>query len=63
MAFDADTRQNPRLIVPDDESVSPKIVKIEEESFNIKPDVAGNNAIFIEDTWPVLAPVKFEIET
>ena len=55
-------RQNPRLIVPDDESVSPKVVQIKkvEESFDIKPDVDDSKAVFIAETWPALAPVKFE---
>ena len=50
-------RQNPRLIAQGD--VSPKHAEVPEETFDIKPDVSGNN-VYDEDTWPELAPVKFE---
>ena len=47
---------------PTEDSVSPKVVQIEkvEESFDIKADVVNSNAVFIVDTWPALASVKFE---
>ena len=55
-------RQNPRHPFPNEEIVAPKVEQIEEieETFNLKPDV--DNAVFIADTWPALAPVKFEPE-
>ena len=40
--------------------MSPKDAKIVEKSFDIKTNVADNNAVFIKDTWPALAPVKFK---
>ena len=52
-------RQNPRLLAPENESVSQKDAEVAEESFDIKPEISGNN-VFIEDMWPALAPVKFE---
>ena len=52
-------RQNPRLLAQDDEDASPENGGIVEEFFDIEPDVGGDN-VFVEDTWPELAPVKFE---
>ena len=50
-------RQNPRLLAQGD--VLPKHAEVPEETFDIKPDVGGDNE-YVEDTWPELAPVKFQ---
>ena len=50
-------RQNPRLLAQG--SVSPKHAEVLEEIYDIKQDVSTNN-VYVKDTWPELAPVKFE---
>ena len=56
------SRQNPRLLSPNNVVVAPKIERIEEVEavIDLKPDVDAENAEFITDTWAALAPVKFE---
>ena len=48
-------RQNPRIIA---QNASPNR-ESNKVSFDIKPDIGEGN-IFVKDTWPELAPVKFE---
>ena len=49
-------RHNPRLIAR--KEASPDQTYASEATFDIKPEVRDHK--FVEDTWPNLAPVKFE---
>ena len=49
-------RHNPCLLAR--ENASPNREETQEATFDIKPDVGAN--VYVEDTWPELAPVKFD---
>ena len=49
-------RHNPCILAPNS---SPNRAEAPEAEYNIKPDIGEGN-VYVQDTWPDLAPVKFE---